>query len=353
MIVDAVGVTESELVDTAPLDRKPTVPLEKLLKQVVVRRRATPTSLSSIAARLARLDRQLGDGRPRRARGRSPAARRLKEIASATRRRARPRPPARRRPRVRRGSRRARPSTSIAAAARSAARRGGRAARRRTPSCASGSSTSAGSRADDRRDLRRTRCSTPATRPTPPTARGTTVESFEQFIEDNKDEITALQVLYSPPPAAAADLRARSRSSPQAIGRPPHRWTPEPLWKAYETLDHSKVRGSGERVLTDLVSLVRFALHQEDELVAVPRPGRASASTPGSSSRRTPAAVFTAEQLAWLERIRDHIAAALAITTDDFDYAPFAEAGGLGKAAQVFGDELGPLLDELNEVLAA
>ena len=34
VIVDAVGVTESELVDTVPLDRKPTVPLEKLLKQV-------------------------------------------------------------------------------------------------------------------------------------------------------------------------------------------------------------------------------------------------------------------------------------------------------------------------------
>ena len=63
--------------------------------------------------------------------------------------------------------------------------------------------------------------------------------------------------------------------------------------------------------------------------------------------------VFTAEQLAWLERIREHVAAALAITTDDFGYTPFVEPGGLGRAAQVFGDDLGPLLKEINEVLAA
>ena len=38
---------------------------------------------------------------------------------------------------------------------------------------------------------------------------------------------------------------------------------------------------------------------------------------------------------------------------DDFDYAPFAQKGGAGKAFQVFGERLGPLLTELNEVLAA
>ena len=29
--------------------------------------------------------------------------------------------------------------------------------------------------------------------------------------------------------------------------------------------------------------------------------------------------MFTTEQLAWLERIRDHVAASLAITADDFE----------------------------------
>ena len=94
-------------------------------------------------------------------------------------------------------------------------------------------------------------------------------ESFRQFIEDNKDEITALQVLYNQPYGGGltyADIKELA----QAIGRPPHRWTPEALWKAYETLDASRVRGSGHRVSTDLVSLVRHALGHTDELVAYP-----------------------------------------------------------------------------------
>jgi type I restriction enzyme R subunit len=55
----------------------------------------------------------------------------------------------------------------------------------------------------------------------------------------------------------------------------------------------------------------------------------------------------------WLEAIRDHIASSLAIEMDDFDLAPFDQRGGLGKAYQVFGDKLQPLISELNEVLAA
>jgi type I restriction enzyme, R subunit len=46
----------------------------------------------------------------------------------------------------------------------------------------------------------------------------------------------------------------------EAIGRPPHRWTAERLWEAYETLDASKVRGTAGTLLTNIVSLVRYAI---------------------------------------------------------------------------------------------
>ncbi len=62
---------------------------------------------------------------------------------------------------------------------------------------------------------------------------------------------------------------------------------------------------------------------------------------------------FTDEQRRWLEMIRDHIAANLAIEPDDFEYAPFAQEGGLGKVYQVFGEQLPFILDQLNEALAA
>jgi type I restriction enzyme R subunit len=47
------------------------------------------------------------------------------------------------------------------------------------------------------------------------------------------------------------------------------------------------------------------------------------------------------------------IATSLSIEQEDFDYAPFSQRGGLGKAHQLFGEQLPKLLDELNEVLAA
>jgi type I restriction enzyme R subunit len=49
---------------------------------------------------------------------------------------------------------------------------------------------------------------------------------------------------------------------------PPRAWTPKLLWRAYETLEKNKVReAQARRLLTDIVSLVRFVFHQEDELV--------------------------------------------------------------------------------------
>ena len=51
--------------------------------------------------------------------------------------------------------------------------------------------------------------------------------------------------------------------------------------------------------------------------------------------------------------IRDHIAANLGVAMDDFDYAPFAERGGRGRAVRVFGAETQQVLDELNRELAA
>ena len=64
-------------------------------------------------------------------------------------------------------------------------------------------------------------------------------------------------------------------------------------------------------------------------------------------------AVFAPEKLAWLGLIRDHIATSLSIEPDDFEYAPFSQRSGLGKAHQLFDEQLPKLLGELNEVLAA
>ena len=178
-----------------------------------------------------------------------------------------------------------------------------------------------------------------------------TVDSFREFIEEHKDEITALQILYSRPYRQRLTF-AEIKELASTIGRPPYQWTPERLWEAYETLDRSKVRGSGRRVLTDIVSLVRFALEQEDELVPYPElVGQRFQAW--LLAQENAGRTFTADQLAWLDQIREHVAASLAIDAEDFEYVPFVEQGGVGKAYELFGEGLAPLLDELNEALAA
>lgn len=183
------------------------------------------------------------------------------------------------------------------------------------------------------------------------------VESFEQFIEDNKDEITAIQILYNRPYQERLNFEHLKELS-EVINAPPYLMNRSQLWQAYAALEDSKVKGAGgKRLLTDLVSLVRYAMHEDNELV--PFPERVNTNfkawlaqqSVGAASRRDKA--FTDEQMRWLEMIRDHIAANLSIDTDDFDYAPFAGKGGLGKVHQLFGEELPVILGELNNELAA
>jgi type I restriction enzyme R subunit len=177
------------------------------------------------------------------------------------------------------------------------------------------------------------------------------VQSFERFIEEHKDEITALQVLYSKPYRKRLKFEDVKELA-ERIQAPPYLWTESQLWQAYAALEKDKVKGaSGKRILTDLVSLVRFAMHQEPELIPFPETVQGRFAI-WLAQQETRGARFTDEQHRWLEMIRDHIAANLGIEPDDFEYAPFAREGGLGRAHQVFGGDLRPMLDQINEALA-
>jgi len=178
------------------------------------------------------------------------------------------------------------------------------------------------------------------------------VQSFERFLETHKDEITALQFFYSRPYGERLsydDIKALH----EAIGAPPRLLTPQRLWAAYKTLERNKVRGaSSQRKLADIVSLVRFALHQENELVPYAEQVQVRFER-WMAMQENLGREFTREQRQWLEMIRDHVAQSLEMTIGDFNLTPFVGVGGLGKATQVFGSDLKMLVEELNEVLAA
>jgi type I restriction enzyme R subunit len=343
VLVDAVGVTETDLVDTQPLERAPTVPLDKLLRRISFGAR-DPDAISTVASRIARLERHLTEGERTEleqlagtslndlARGmvealdpdRQLAAARdssgkdepgVDELASATRRLL---------------------DTAVAPLAGNPELRERLVELRRQQEQMIDATS-----ADELIEAGYSKDATDRARET--------VESFERFVEEHKDEIAALQVLYSRPHRQRLTF-AQIKELANEIAKPPRQWTPERLWQAYEALDRSRVRGSGRRVLTDLVTLVRFALHEDDELV--PFPERvAERYRAWLLQQQNQGRKFTPEQVAWLERIRDTIASSLGIGREDLIGPPFSERGGLGKAVELFGTQLDPLLDELTQVL--
>jgi type I restriction enzyme, R subunit len=179
----------------------------------------------------------------------------------------------------------------------------------------------------------------------------TLVNQFAEYIKEHKDEIRALQILYSRLHKERLTF-AEIRELAKAIERPPRQWTTAKLWHAYELLDQSKVRGSGGRMLSDIVALVRFTLHQDQELVPF-RDQVELRFTAWLEAQKQKGVAFTADQLQWLTWMKENIASELGIEPESFEYTPFVEHGGIGRAVQVFGAQLTPLMDELTEVLAA
>jgi len=180
-----------------------------------------------------------------------------------------------------------------------------------------------------------------------------TIETFRKFIAENRDELTALQIFYSQPYGKRQLTEVAIRELAEAIARPPYNLAPQQVWAAYEQLEKAKVRGAGtQKLLTNLVSLLLFELGETPFLeswdVTVEARFDRWLKQQESAGRE-----FAPEQLAWLQMIRDHIANALTIEIEDFDNVPFNAKGGAFKVYLLFGEELENILNELNGALAA
>jgi type I restriction enzyme, R subunit len=177
-----------------------------------------------------------------------------------------------------------------------------------------------------------------------------TIENFKEFIEKNKDELVALQILYSKP-YRIRELTFRDiQELASKIETPPYNLTPELLWSAYKRLEKSRVKDNPKKMLTDLISIIRFSVGQED--VLIPFDERINErfekwlAQQESSGRK-----FTQEQKEWLVMIKDQIAASISATIEDMDYSPFVQKGGRIKLHKLFGDDYEKILSELHEVL--
>ncbi|AMV29403.1 Type-1 restriction enzyme R protein [Gemmata sp. SH-PL17] len=177
------------------------------------------------------------------------------------------------------------------------------------------------------------------------------ITSFREFLEVHREEIEALQILYSRPHRAGLRY-SQVRELADALKRPPHRLEPERVWTAFATIAPTKVKSEGGKKLVDVVALVRHALDPSSELASVERTVDQRYQA-WLKEQANSGMVFSPEHRKWLDAIKDHIATSLSIDRDDLSEVPFNQMGGLGKAHQLFGDELTGLLEDLNTRLAA
>ncbi len=178
-----------------------------------------------------------------------------------------------------------------------------------------------------------------------------TVQSFREFIEANKDEILALQIIYNQPYDRRHLTYQMIKDLANAMKKPPYNLSTELVWSAFEHLEKDKVRKrSPEQLLTDIISLVRFGLRKADTLVPFHDTIEQRFSD-WLENQKKAGNIYTDEQLEWLTMIKEHIATSMEITVDDFDNVPFYTKGGVMKAYNVFKDRFGGILNELNETL--
>jgi type I restriction enzyme R subunit len=177
------------------------------------------------------------------------------------------------------------------------------------------------------------------------------VDTFEEFIEENKDEITALEVMLNQPYGEEKLGYEEVQELAEAIERPPYNLTTDRLWNAYEQLEEtSGEKARSERVLTDIISLVRYELEENDELEPFSeRVDRRFKEWLDDQGRDK----FSEEQLDWLRMIKNHIATSMEIEKEDLQRVPFNNRGGIVRASELFGNELDEMLNEMNEELTA
>ena len=176
------------------------------------------------------------------------------------------------------------------------------------------------------------------------------LKTFHAFIEENKDEILALQIIYDQRykdrPMAITKLKALyEKLKAQNI-------TIERLWECYAIKKPEKVKRGTVAQLTDLISIIRFEMGYADHLA--PFADKVNYNFMQWTLRRNAGHIhFTDEQMEWLRLIKDHIAVSLSIELEDLDLSPFDRKGGLGRFYDVFGDQYEAILQEMNMELVA
>lgn len=176
------------------------------------------------------------------------------------------------------------------------------------------------------------------------------IEDFEAWIIANKDELTALQIFYSQPYRRRELTYTMIKEVLEKLQNEKPALTPIHLWQAYEAL--GQCNGSAKNELTAIVALIRKVTGVDSTVTAFDKIVDKNFQD-WVFKKQAGATKFNEEQMTWLHMIKDYVSNSFHIDKDDFDLDPFNRNGGLGKFYQLFKNDYELIINELNEILAA
>ena len=175
---------------------------------------------------------------------------------------------------------------------------------------------------------------------------------FQQYLEANRDEIEALTIFFAQPHRRRELTYAMIREVFDRLKSDKPRLSPLRVWQAYALLDEYK-GGQPVSDLTALVALIRRVCGIDATVSAYSDTVRRNFQNWIMTHHSGGGEKFNEEQMAWLRMIRDHITTSFHLDRDDLDMAPFDGKGGMGQMYKLFGDQMDDMIEELNEALAA
>ncbi len=177
-------------------------------------------------------------------------------------------------------------------------------------------------------------------------------QEFADYLAVHKDQIEALSIFYDQPHRRREITNAMIHEVLEILKADKPKLSPLHVWQAYSQLDNFQgSQPTGE--LTALIALIRRVCGMDKQLTNFDDTVKRNFQTWIMKHHAGNPDKFSAEQMAWLQMIRDHIASSHHIDRDDLEMNPFDGQGGLGKMYKLFGANMDNLMDELNDALAA
>ena len=175
---------------------------------------------------------------------------------------------------------------------------------------------------------------------------------FRQYLEANRDKIEALTIFYAQPHRRRELTYAMIREVFDRLKNDKPRLAPLRVWRAYAFLDDYKGQQPATE-LTALLALTRRVCGIDATISPYSETVRRNFQNWIMTHHSGAGEKFNEEQMDWLRMIRDHIINSFHLDRDDLDMAPFDAKGGMGQMYKLFGDRMDGVIDELNEALAA